>query len=550
MAYRDTRLAALLHPLLGQGPGQGMPHAAGHVADLHRRLFLKRAAALGVSATLASGFWAHSVEAATPRRGGTYRVGIHDANTTDSFDPATPFGIYMTQLNHAFRSYLVEINADNSIGPDLAASWEATPDAMTWTFTLRRDVLFHDGKPLSGEDVRASLAYHLGEGNPSAAASHLADVEAITAEGDRVVIRCRRPFADLPYFLADKQLVIGPSDGQGSVDWQGGNGTGPYRITRHEPGITTELTRNETFFKPDRAWFDGVQMIAMNDGNARIAAIRSGAVDAISEFDLRFAPQLSAAPDIVIDETPSGAHACLAMDCSVAPFDNPDVRLALKYAIDRDAMIDKILRGHGTRGNDQPIGPSMPFHTDTGARAYDPDKARELLRKAGYDGLKVTLSAADIAFVGAVDMAVLFRDMCQPAGIEVEVLREADDAYWSNVWMKRPFFVSQWGGRPTPDAMFSLVYAGDAQWNETRWRNESFDTLLDEAKGELDEVRRRALYAQMQQICSDDGGAIIPFFRNRLHARRSNLQHSGTLSGAWELDGGRSFERWWFADQA
>jgi len=513
-----------------------------------RRQFLKSAAIFGLGATAGATGWPGSSGAAAPRRGGTFRVGIHDANTTDNVDPATPFGIYMTQLNSAFRGYLVEINPDNSISPDLAERWEASSDALTWTFPIRKGVVFHSGKTLTAQDVAASLQYHLGEGNKSAAATQLADVESVRADGDAIVVVCKRPFADLPYFLTDKQLVIGPSDESGKVDWTGLDGTGPYRITRHEPGVTTELVRHANYHKPDRAWFDAVQLIAMNDGNARIGAIRSGAVDVISEFDLRFAPQLAASPGIVIDETASGAHVCLAMDCSIAPFNNPDVRLALKHAVNRNEMIDKVLRGHGTLGSDNPIGPITPFHANISPVGYDPEKARSLLKKAGFEGLKVTLSAADIAFVGAVDTALLFKETARAAGIEVEVVREADDAYWSNVWMKRPFFVSQWGGRPTPDAMFSLVYAGDAAWNETRWRNSRFDTLLNQAKGELDGQRRAALYGEMQRICSEDGGAIIPFFRNRLSARRSNVAHAGAVSGVWELDGGRSFERWWFSE--
>lgn len=513
---------------------------------MDRRRFLTRAAAFGIGSTVAMNFWTARARASTPQRGGTYRVGVHDANTTDSFDPATPFSIYMTQLNCAFRSYLVEIRSDNTIGPDLAASWDASPDAKVWTFKIRTDVQFHDGKPLTATDISDSINYHLKPGSKSAAATQLADIESIRADGDTIIFTCSQAFADLPYFLTDKQLVIGPSDGNGNVNWTGMNGTGAYRITRHEPGVTTELVRHANYFKSDRGWFDAVQMIAMNDSNARIGAIRTGAVDAISEFDLRFAPQLAASPGIEIDEAPSGAHACLAMSCNLAPFDNPDVRRALKYAVNRQELVQKVLLGHGTIANDNPIGPVTPFYAELPQREYDPDKARALLKKAGHEGLKLTLSAADIAFVGAVDTAILYKEMCKPAGIEIEVAREADDAYWSNVWMNRPFFVSQWGGRPTPDAMFSLVYAGKAKWNETHWNNAAFDSLLEQAKGELDNERRGALYKEMQQICSDDGGSVIPFFRNRLNARRSNLRHSGTITGVWELDGGRSFERWWF----
>ncbi len=230
-----------------------------------------------------------------------------------------------------------------------------------------------------------------------------------------------------------------------------------------------------------------------------------------------------------------------------APFDSNDVRLALKYGIDRDQIMQKILRGHGTIGNDHPIGPTLPYWADLEQRQYDPDKAKHHLKKAGLDSLKVSLSTADAAFPGAVDMAILYKEHLDKRGIELTVVREPNDGYWSNVWLVKPFVVVAWGARPTPDVMFSLAYAADASWNESHYAGERFNEVMKQARAELDDAKRTEMYREMQQIYRDDGGTVVPFFRNYVYARRKNVMHGDKLTGNWPLDGARSMERWWFA---
>ena len=513
---------------------------------IDRRRFMEGALATGMTVSAASALWSNKVEAATPKNGGTYRVGMHDGNTTDRLDPGTTESVYMIQLNHAFRSYLTEITNENEIGPDAAESWEASADAATWTFKLYEGVEFHNGKPFTAEDAVASLNYHRNEESKSAAKALLEDVEDIKADGAHtVVIKMKSGNADLPYLLSDYHLVMMPSDGEGNVDWQSGIGTGPYKIDSHDPGVQSRLSRHENYHRT--TYFDAVSTTVVNDVSARQSALLTGEFDAISDVDLKTVRLLGRDRNIEIDEVPSGAHCTIPMFCDVAPFDNLDVRLALKYGIDRDEIVDKILLGHGTKGNDHPIGPTLPFHADLPQRDYDPDKAKFHLEKAGMTNLSVSLSSADFIFSGAVDMAVLFREHASRAGIDIDVVREPNDGYWSNVWLVKPFVVVQWGARPTPDVMFSLAYKDDAAWNESHWKNERFNMLLREAKAELDDVKRNDMYREMQLLCRDDGGTIVPFFRNRVFARRSNVQHAEQLAGNWELDGARSFQRWWFA---
>lgn len=236
------------------------------------------------------------------------------------------------------------------------------------------------------------------------------------------------------------------------------------------------------------------------------------------------------------------------MSCNQDPYTDVNVRLALKYSVNRQELIDKILLGYGTLGNDHPIGRGQRyFNSDLAQTPYDPDKAKFHLKKAGLDSLQVSLSAADAAFSGAVDAAVLFQNSAKASGIELNVSREPNDGYWSDIWMKKPFSAVYWSGRPVEDAMFTTAYKSGAPWNDTFWSNGRFDELLTLARSELDTDKRRSMYYEMQQILNQDGGAIIPMFASYVFATSNKINHGGEFATNFDTDGERWAERWSFA---
>ena len=513
---------------------------------ISRRAFMERALAGGMTLAAASALWSEKLKAAGPKKGGTFRVGLHDSNTTDTMDPALAASEFTTEMAFAHRNCLTELLWDGSVTGELAESWDASPSADQWNFKLRQGVTFHGGKSLTAQDVVDSLNYHRGEETKSGGKALLADVTEIKADGDVVRISTASGNADLPYTLSDFHFTICPSLGEGKIDISG-VGTGPYVVQSFEAGVRAGLTRNADYFKEGRAHFDAIEFLALSDPNARQNALVTGEVDAISDVELKTASLLAKRQDVFVDEVASGAHATMPMFMDTPPFDNNDVRMALKYAIDREGAVRLSMRGHGSIGNDQPIGPTLPYYSEIEQRQFDPEKAKFHLKKAGMDSLSVKLSSADAAFNGAVDLAVLYAESAKQSGIDVEVVREPNDGYWSNVWLKKPFSVSTWSARPTPDVMFTVCYKSGADWNESRFSHEGFDKLLAEAKGELDNAKRTEMYREMMLIIRDEGSVIIPFFRNRVMGRRTNVMHDGNLSGVSPLDGNRATERWWFA---
>ncbi|MDX1574755.1 MAG: peptide ABC transporter substrate-binding protein, partial [Kiloniellales bacterium] len=153
----------------------------------------------------------------------------------------------------------------------------------------------------------------------------------------------------------------------------------------------------------------------------------------------------------------------------------------------------------------------------------------------------------DTAFDGAVDAGQLYRETAKAAGIDLKVVREPDDGYWSNVWLVKPWVASYWGGRPTEDWVFSQIYSSGADWNETHFEHERFNQLLIEARAELDTAKRREMYVEMQRILHDEGGAVVPLFLAYTHAARDRVHLPEQMASNWELDGHKNAERWWFA---
>ena len=518
---------------------------------MSRREFMQIALATGATAMAADTMFA-SVAKAAPKKGGHFIQALTGGGTKDVLDPAQTLDSYMINVSSGqLRNNLTEIGQDRKLRGELATEWEGSNGGKTWTFTLRQGVEFHNGKSLTPADVIASFNHHRGEDSKSAASGLVKQIVDIKADGDdKVVFELEGGNADWPFIVSDYHLTICPANDDGSMDWQSGVGTGGYKLENFDPGVSTKVVRNENYWKENAAFFDSVDNLFIADAGARSNALITGSIHSMSNLDLKTVHLLERNKDVQVFPITGNKHCTLPMHCDAAPFDNNDVRLAIKYSVDREDWLKKILRGQGELGNDSPVGPANAYRAtaeEMPQREYDPEKAKFHLKQAGMDSLKVQLHLADTAFEGAVDAGSLFAESAKASGIEIEVVREADDSYWDNVWLKKPWCASYWGGRPTEDWVFSQIYQKGADWNESRWDNERFNTLLVEARSELDEAKRRDMYVEMQQICHDDCGSVIPLFMAYTHAASSKIALPEQMANNWELDGHKNGERWSFA---
>lgn len=509
-----------------------------------RRGLLQGAAAVGAAALILPA--SMRAAAAEPKKGGVFRIGIGHGSSTDGYDPGLWDQLYVQTFAAARHNYLIEIAADGTLAPEIAESWDSA-DGMVWVFKIRQGLSFHSGKPVTADDVLASLNHHRGEASTSAVKPYFDAVTDIKLDGSNVVVTLNAPNADFPYLMSDYHLPVMPGT-DGKIDVTSPDGCGGYVVESYEPGVQATLNRNPNYWKADRAHFDQIVLLSVLDPAARLNALMTGEVDTIDQVDPASISLLESRGIANILSISGNAHYVFPMDARAAPFGDNNVRLALKYAFDRQELVDKILAGHGSVANDNPIGPANRyFFAELEAKSYDPDKAKFHLKEAGMDKLEVTLSAANAAFSGAVDAAVLMSEKAAAAGITITVDRVPDDGYWDNVWMKKAFCASYWGGRPTEDQMFTTAYQGGAAWNESFWSNTRFDELLIAARSELDEAKRRAMYQEMQQLVSFEGSTIIPMYNNYVMALAKTLATPEQVANNWNLDGFRCVERWWFA---
>ena len=484
---------------------------------------------------------------AEPKRGGTMSFGKAHGQTSDSHDPGTWENGFTTTMGFALYNRLTEVDVDGSLIPELAEGWEASADASEWTFKLR-NAEFHDGSKITAADVIASINHHRGEDSKSAAKPIVTPITALDAVGDDAVkFTLDGGNADFPFILSDYHLVIGKANGEGKVNWDG-VGSGSYRLDSFEPGVRLDMTRNDNNWRSDRGWFENIEVLAIVDPVARQNALMTGSVQGIDRVDVKTVELLKRNPNLKIESVAGTQHYTFPMRVDAAPFDNADLRMAVKLAVKRQEMVDKILKGYGAVGNDLPISSSQRFYNkDLPQREFDADKAKHHLKKAGMEGVELTLYAADAAFAGAVDAAQLYQASAREAGINIKIERAANDGYWSNIWNAKPWCACYWGGRPVEDQMFSTAYQSGVPWNDTAWSNERFDELLVKARAELNEDTRRAMYYEMQEILHNDGGLVAPMFASYVNAIAKNVMHGEQVASNWSLDGERWAERWWFA---
>lgn len=510
---------------------------------MRRRDFLGRAAALGVTAAFANSLLAGAARAQDPVRGGLLRAGMQGGASTDSLDPAT----WQSQVPYFFGrqwgEQMVQISADGVVQPCLAEEWSSTPDAKEWKFKIRKGVQFHNGQEMTPADVQATLERHSDEKSQSGALGIMGGISDVRTDGDMVVITLHEPNADLPFLLDDYHLMVQPNGGKD--DPTAGIGTGPYKVVVNEPGVRLGGQKYENYWRDDRGFADQIEILTINDATARMAALQGGQVNMINRVEPKIVSLIERVPGVTIQNIAGKGHYVFIAHCNTAPFDNNDLRLALKLALNREQMLQQILLGYGRVGNDTPINTAYPLFTEMEQREYDPEQAAFHYKKSGHEG-PILLRTSDVAFPGAVDAAQLYQQSAAAAGITLQIQREPGDGYWSEVWNVQPFSASYWGGRPTQDQMYSTAYYSKADWNDTRFFRDDFDNMLLAARAELDETKRRQIYADMGTIVRDEGGVIVPMFNDFIDATGPNVG-GWVPDGNQEMMGGYALQKCWLS---
>jgi peptide/nickel transport system substrate-binding protein len=509
-----------------------------------RRDLLKLMLAGGVALTAANVIFGRASQAvaATPVKGGTLKAAGWSSSTADTLDPAKASLSTDYVRCCSFYNRLTFLDKAGVPQMELAESIE-TSDAQTWTVKLKKGVTFHNGKDLTADDVIFSLKRHLDKATGSKVAAIAAQMTGFkTIDNNTVEITLASPNADLPTILSMHHFMI---VADGTTDFSSGNGTGAFKCKQFEPGVRSVGVRNPNYFKAGPN-VDSFEFFAIPDENARINALLSGDIHLAAAINPRSVRLIDGVNGFAPSTNNSGTYTDLNIRMDMAPGNNRDFVEGMKYLVNRQQIVKSALRGYGVIGNDQPVSPANFFHNPAlKPKSFDPEKAKFHLQKAGVLGQSVEIITSDGAN-SAIDMAMIVQATAAQIGMKLEVKRVPSDGYWSNYWLKAPIHFGNINPRPTPDILFSLLYKSDAPWNESRFSSEKFDKMLLEARGLLDQAKRREIYNELQVIVSEEAGTIIPAYISGVDAITTRLKglQSNPLGGMM----GYAFAEYvWFA---
>ncbi|OWV92686.1 ABC transporter substrate-binding protein [Rhizobium sp. R72] len=453
--------------------------------------------------------------AATPKSGGNLKAAGWSSSTADTLDPAK--ASLSTDYVRCCSLYnrLTFIDKAGVTQMELAESFESK-DAKTWTVKLRKGVTFHDGKELMADDVVFSLKRHLDPSVGSKVAKIAAQMTGFKAvDKSTVEITLADPNADLPTILALHHFMIVAN---GTTDFSKGNGTGAFVLETFDPGNRSVVVKNKNYWKSGQPYLDSFEFFAISDDNARVNALLSGDIHYAASINPRAMKLIDGQSGFTLSKTTSGNYTNLNMRLDMTPGNKKDFIDGMKLLVNREQIVKSALRGLGEVANDQPVSPANIYHNnDLKPKAFDPDKAKFHFQKAGVLGQSIPVIASDAA-TSSIDMAMIIQAAGANIGMKLDVQRVPSDGYWDNYWLKAPIHFGNINPRPTPDILFSLLYASNAPWNESQYKSEKFDKMLIEARGLLDQAKRKQIYAEMQVMIAEEAGTIIPAYISNVDA--------------------------------
>ncbi|GLQ57068.1 ABC transporter substrate-binding protein [Devosia nitrariae] len=275
--------------------------------------------------------------------------------------------------------------------PVLAQSWTLAEDGLSMDITLRDDVTFHTGRPMTAEDVKFSFETAATPESASQVGFIAREFESIEVTGDHsLTIAFKRPLSNIfdffeETYIIDRETYDQREDGSQVV------GTGPYMFSEWSPGASIILKRYENYRSTDTAWFDEIEFAVIPDPTASIAALRSNRTQITTGLTPRDTVEFIRNPQFSVLET-GGTIYPLGVNVTIPPFDDKLVRQAIAYAVDRDRINDQVFLGTGTV-TDLFWSPAAPGYSGELANhyTYDPDRARELIAEAGAEGAAIPI---------------------------------------------------------------------------------------------------------------------------------------------------------------
>jgi peptide/nickel transport system substrate-binding protein len=466
------------------------------------------AEATGTAGAMAATEMPTTQETPAAERQGTLRVSAFPIAQTDPAQISSDAEVLIA--NHVY-DYLVDVDAENQIQPRLARDWTRSEDGLTYEFDLAEGVQFHDGTPLTADDVAYTFRrLRDTEGLPTA--DLYRNITSIEATGELSVtftLSETNPF--FLYDLSDNHALIIKDGTQDATDF---NGTGPFVVMDYQPGNRVVMEANENYFVQGQPHLAGLEIIFFDDQSASADALRGGQIDLTMDLSTPLYDSLSQEPGFIAQDIATNQFANVRIRIDQPPGDKPEVIQALKLATDRQEIFQLVQQGYGAVGRDSPIGPlfSNYYTEETPIAERDPQRARELLAGAGYpDGLDMDMYLLDT--LNFPDLAAVLKQQWSEAGINVQIQTLPESVFYGEGrWLEVDLGIVGWGHRPYPQFYLDVMLECNAKWNATRICDDQLDQLIRTAGTTLDEQERIDAYHEIQRILIERGPMIVPYF--------------------------------------
>jgi peptide/nickel transport system substrate-binding protein len=438
--------------------------------------------------------------------------------------------------------YLTLTDGDNITHPFLLKSWEASEDLKTWTLNLREGIKFNNGDTFTADDVVFTFNQWLDKDVGSSLLGMLGDyldrTQIEKVNSSKVILHLKRPEIAVPEHLFHYPAVIlNHRTFEGDLVKRP-HGTGPYALVDYREGERAVLKRRADYWQQGPGgvslpYLEGMEFLDMGTEMApQIAALQSGDIHMMDLGDASGTDVYKALkddPNVQIQGAATSGARVLRMRVDMKPWDDNRVRMALKLCQHREKILALSYFGEGLEGHDFHVYPKHPEYCPKEVPAYDPVRAKQLLKEAGYpQGIKVNLAVGS-GWSDVVRYAEILKQDAAPGGIDINIQTMPTSQYWEK-WTEVDLGITPWTHRPLGTMVLNLAYVGDSEgnpvaWNETRWIDKEFSDLLSEANGSLDVEMRRKLFCRLEEIQMSRGPIGIPYWRNVWMANRKTLKN-------------------------
>ncbi len=455
-------------------------------------------------------------------RRGEIIAGVSERALT--LDPANHYSISATSVLRHIYDPLVDVTNDSKFVPALAESWRVVNNT-TWRFTLRKGVTFHDGTPFNADSVVYTLK-RVRDNTKLIKSFVYQDIEDVQKDGDFAVnVVTKRAFGSLPAHLTMLGMLPPGAAANEDAFFQKPVGTGPFRFASWTHGDHINMVANPSYWKPGIPKVEKVTFRFIPELSTRAAAIRAGELHVIDRVPPDMVQTLRSSPGVKVLDTPAIEAQRWHFQLAKEPVKDPRVRKAISLAIDRNVIIKDLLLGYG-RPVDSPIPPGLIGHTNLGQKPYDPEKARQILKQAGYQNLQIDFVLMKDLYPKQLEIAQAVAAMLGEVGIKVNIKNlEIATAREQRSAGTYDLFYSGWAHMPhDPDWYLGQWFTKAGAEKLTRFNDPRVEQLVAEGRVPDPKVRQQK-YEELERILWEEEPEIWPYYSVAIYAISDKLRN-------------------------